>query len=247
MPLAAETVGGALETFVGQQIDDTAKNYEVDNGEDTEEARDGYRETAESRAALPITAYNTATEQSHDQPADAPARQRHDRPGPGLPAACRHLVRRGADPTDRVTAAAHSRPLLPRGRDGGQRVGDHRRHPAAHGHGPVPCAVGSVRGRRHRRGTTAATRSGVLTVEFCTHNGQTYAWRAQYFPEQDVLPLPERTTLPAPLREARPWIGHLAAWTDGWPARSVIRLRPCRRERKIGRSPCPVSSLGEHP
>ncbi|WP_051828156.1 hypothetical protein [Streptomyces bicolor] len=58
VPLAAETVGGALETFVGQQIDDTAKKFEADNNDAIEEARDEYVVTGESRAALPITAYN---------------------------------------------------------------------------------------------------------------------------------------------------------------------------------------------
>lgn len=60
VPLAAETVGGALETFVGQQIDDTAEKFEADNDDSLNQAQDEYTRTGESRAALPITAYITA-------------------------------------------------------------------------------------------------------------------------------------------------------------------------------------------
>lgn len=60
VPLAAETVGGALETFVGQRIDDSAKKFEADNSEAINDAEDEYKNAGESLAALPITAYITA-------------------------------------------------------------------------------------------------------------------------------------------------------------------------------------------
>ncbi|MHC5260637.1 hypothetical protein ACYSUO_22375 [Streptomyces sp. UC4497] len=60
VPLAAETAGGALETFVGQQIDDTAKKYEADNADDLITAQREYTDTGENHAALPVTAYNEA-------------------------------------------------------------------------------------------------------------------------------------------------------------------------------------------
>ncbi|MFF0010286.1 hypothetical protein [Streptomyces sp. NPDC005374] len=60
VPLAAETVGGALETFVGQRIDDTAEKYEMNANDTINQAQDKYTTTGESRAALPITAYITA-------------------------------------------------------------------------------------------------------------------------------------------------------------------------------------------
>ncbi|MCL8016801.1 hypothetical protein [Streptomyces sp. AS02] len=60
VPLAAETVGGALETFVGQQIDDTAEKFKANHDDTLNQAQDEYTRTGESRAALPVTAYMTA-------------------------------------------------------------------------------------------------------------------------------------------------------------------------------------------